>query len=96
MDTSPETSGAAAPATYKVAITEQHAGRILLFDRNAQWTDANVRWSFSTGNATGWDHPFCGNCATASSTCTTICCARTGTRSRPSPRRTWRPGPGRR
>ncbi|BBC97670.1 hypothetical protein [Streptomyces griseofuscus] len=58
MDTSPETSSAAAPATYKVAITEQHTGRILLFDRNAQWTDANVRWSFSTGNATGWDHPF--------------------------------------
>ncbi len=58
MDTSSDTSAAAAAATYKVAITEQHSGRILLFDRTAQWTDANVRWSFSTGNAPGWDHPF--------------------------------------
>lgn len=58
MGTSNDTSGAAAPAAYKVAITEQRSGRILLFDRAAQWTDANVRWSFSTGNAPGWDHPF--------------------------------------
>ncbi|BAU88315.1 hypothetical protein SLA_7450 [Streptomyces laurentii] len=58
MDTSSDTSSAAAAATYKVAITEQRTGRILLFDRTAQWTDANVQWSFSTGNAPGWDHPF--------------------------------------
>ncbi|GAA2734934.1 DUF6528 family protein [Streptomyces nogalater] len=58
MSTPQDTSGTAAAATYKVAITEQRTGRILLFDRTAQWTDANVRWSFSTGNAPGWDHPF--------------------------------------
>ncbi|TWV55693.1 hypothetical protein FRZ03_06940 [Streptomyces misionensis] len=58
MDTPADMSAAAAPGAYKVAITEQHTGRILLFDRTDQWTDANVRWSFSTGNAPGWDHPF--------------------------------------
>ncbi|MFE7464196.1 DUF6528 family protein [Streptomyces sp. NPDC057499] len=49
---------ATGPASYKVAITEQNKGRILVFDRTAQFTDANVKWSFSTGNAPGWDHPF--------------------------------------
>ncbi|MFJ9041124.1 hypothetical protein ACIRF8_31720 [Streptomyces sp. NPDC102406] len=44
--------------SYKVAITEQNKGQILVFDRTAQFTDANVKWSFSTGNAPGWDHPF--------------------------------------
>jgi len=48
----------AAPDAYKVAITEQKKGQVLLFDRTAQFTDANVRWSFSTGNAPGWTHPF--------------------------------------
>ncbi|MER7623064.1 peptidoglycan-binding domain-containing protein [Streptomyces sp. NPDC126503] len=39
-------------------VTEQKKGQILLFDRTAPFTDAHVRWSFSTGNAPGWDHPF--------------------------------------
>lgn len=53
-----DASAAQAAAAYKVAITEQKKGQVLLFDRTAQFTDANVRWSFSTGNAPGWDHPF--------------------------------------
>ncbi|WP_086738295.1 DUF6528 family protein [Streptomyces glaucescens] len=51
-------SAAQAASDYKVAITEQNRGQVLLFDRTAQFTDANVRWSFSTGNAPGWSHPF--------------------------------------
>lgn len=53
-----DASAAQAASDYKVAITEQKRGQVLLFDRTAQFTDANVRWSFSTGNARGWTHPF--------------------------------------
>lgn len=58
MDSPHSTPGAAAPGNYKVAITEQRTGQILVFDRAAPWTDAHVHWSFSTANAPGWEHPF--------------------------------------
>ncbi|MFI9150552.1 hypothetical protein [Streptomyces sp. NPDC053367] len=57
----PGTAGApvaAAAGDYKVAVTEQRTGQILVFDRNDPFTDHHVRWSFSTGNAPGWTHPF--------------------------------------
>ncbi|WP_274563435.1 DUF6528 family protein [Streptomyces spiramyceticus] len=48
----------AAPANYRVALTDQKTNRFLVFERNQSWTDANLKWSFDPGGASGWNDPF--------------------------------------
>ncbi|MEV8306557.1 DUF6528 family protein [Streptomyces flavidovirens] len=51
-------AASAAPADYRVALTDQKTNRFLVFERNQSWTDANLKWSFDPGGASGWNDPF--------------------------------------
>jgi hypothetical protein len=42
-------ASARAAASYYVAATEQVQNKVLVFDRDKAWTDANIHWSFSPG-----------------------------------------------
>jgi hypothetical protein len=47
---------AEAAASYTVVLSEQTTNRLLAFDKNASWTDANIHWSFSPGTGNGWSN----------------------------------------
>ncbi|MEE6258445.1 DUF6528 family protein [Plantactinospora sonchi] len=49
--------GTAGPATaaddYYLATTEQVSNRVLVWNRNVAWTDANLHWQFTPGTTSG-------------------------------------------
>ncbi|SBT53354.1 DUF6528 family protein [Micromonospora narathiwatensis] len=38
---------------YYLAMTEQSSNRVMVWNRNVSWTDANLRWQFTPGTTTG-------------------------------------------